>query len=143
MRPSLYEVYVHLVALAALAGGVVCVLGGLYAAIGVVVPDWLMRDHAWAYHQTNDRYWEWIGRGRETNAGWVGGPTRPPEDELTRRRLESLEVERGAVRRDGWVALVMYGAGLAISVVLFRVHWRLARAFRPPREPSAGAVPPA
>ena len=135
MRPSLYEVYVHLVSLAALGGAVVSVLGGLYAALGVALPDWVMRDHDWEYHQTNDRYWDIVGRRHESSAGWVERSVRPPDEELTRRRLESLEVERGSVRRDSGAALVMYGAGLGISVAMFAVHWRLARAFRPGHPP--------
>jgi hypothetical protein len=129
MRPSLYEVYVHLVSLAALAGGIICVLGGLYAGIGVVHPDAVMKDHEWEYHQANDRYWEWTDR-RHTDSGWAARAGRPSDEELTRRRLESLEIKRGSVRRESWVSLIMFGAGLLISLVMFTVHWRLGRTFR-------------
>jgi hypothetical protein len=133
MRPSLYEGYVFLVALASVAGALVCLFGGLHALIGVAQPDWLMRDYAWAYHQTNDRFWEHTGRRHDSDSVWSNQPARPPEDELTRRRLESFEIERATVRHDGWVALVMFGVGLGVSLVMFAVHWRLAWAFRPPR----------
>jgi hypothetical protein len=131
VRTSLYEGYIFLVTLASMAGALVCVFGGLYAAIGVGQPDWVMRDHAWALHQSNDRYWEFTGRRHEPDSSWSNKSARPPEDELTRRRLESLEVERGSVRRDSWAALVMFGAGLLVSLVMFAIHWRLARTFRP------------
>jgi len=130
------------VSLAALAGTIVCVLGGLYAVIEVATPDLTMKDYAWAYHQTNDRYWQMAGLRHDSNTGRAEPDARPPEDELTRRRLESFEVERGTVRREGWVALLMFATGLAISVAMFRVHWRLARAFRPPRSDPLPPVPP-
>jgi hypothetical protein len=137
MRPSLYEVYVLLVSLASLGGTIVSLFGGLYASIGVVHPDSVIRDHDWTYHQTNDRYWERTRPRIQTDVGWVEQATRPSEDELNRRRMESFEVERGSVRRDSWVALVMYGVGFAISLALFGVHWRLARPFRRNREQPA------
>ena len=134
MRPSLYEVYVLLVSLASLGGTIVSLLGGLYASIGLVHPDWVMRDHDWAYHQTNDRYWERTRPRIESEVGRPEKAARPSEDELNHRRMESFEVERGSVRRDSWVALVMYGVGLGISLTLFGVHWRLAGPFRSNRQ---------
>jgi hypothetical protein len=136
VRTSLCEGYVFLVTLVSMAGALVCVFGGLYAAIGVVCPDWLMRDPVWALHQSNDQFWDYKGRAYEASSGWLGRNARPPEEELTRRRLESYEVEKAAIRRDSWVMLVMYGVGVAISLVMFAGHWRLARTFRPPpRQP--------
>jgi hypothetical protein len=140
-RPtSLYECYVFLICLLALGGIIVCLLGGLYSAVGVLYPDGLMREHEWEWHQTNDRYWEWTGRRSASDSGWFGRSARPPEDELTRRRTESYEVARDGVRRDSWVMFVMYGVGLGVSLVMFAVHWRLAKAFRLPPERSVPAV---
>jgi hypothetical protein len=140
MRTSLYELYVFSICLISLAGTIVCLLGGLYAVLGIAEPDWLMRDHVWAQHQSNDLYWQRTGYRRESD-GWLAKTARPSEEELTRRRMESYEVERRSVRRECWLLLYMYGAGLAVSLVLFSVHWRLARAFRPGRVDAAAASP--
>ena len=139
-RPtSLYECYVFLICFLALGGMIVCLLGALYSAVGVVYPDGLLEEHKWLLHQSNDRFWEWTRPRSESEFGWLGRPARPPADELTRRRTESFEVARSGVRRDSWVMLVMFGVGLGLSLALFAIHWRLARAFR---LPPAGAPAP-
>jgi hypothetical protein len=141
MRTSLYELYVFTICFISLAGTIVCLLGGLYAALGIAEPDWLMDDRVWTLHQSNDRYWQGTGYRHESDSGWLAKTTRPSEEELTRRRMESFEVERRSVRRESWLLLYMYGAGLAVSLVLFAVHWRLMRAFRPARTDAAAASP--
>ena len=136
-RPtSLYECYVFLICFLGLGGMLVCLFGALYSALGVVNPDWLLRENEWVLHQTNDRYWEWTRPRSESSFSWFGRSARPPEDELTRRRTESFEVARGGVRRDSWLMFVMWAVGLGVSVALFAIHWRLAQAFRPqPTQP--------
>jgi hypothetical protein len=99
----------------------------------------MMNDYQWAYHQSNDRYWEYIvPRHRSTNDP-EEKPPRPSEDELTRRRTESFDVERRNVRRGSQMELVMYGAGLGISLAMFAVHWRLGRAYRLAPAPGTSA----
>ena len=118
MKKSILEIY----AMAACLFTIVCLVASLgvaaYAALGIAAPEFTMRSWTSQQHETNDSFW-----GEKEKA-------RPGETELTRKRLESLARASAAERRDNIQTLVKSLDVTFIALVVFALHWRMARRAR-------------
>lgn len=127
MRRSVLEIY----ALAVCFVTVVCLivsLGiGIYSIVEVANPAFTLDSHDFLRHQSNDAYW--------SNPPMIplddkGNRIRPPEQELTRQRLESYTRALRIEQRGGLQTLTKVFIVILIDLIVFGVHWRLGRRAR-------------
>lgn len=121
-RRSLLEMYALLACLLTL----VCFLVTMYyLGRGIVArqaPESTIGHWAYETHQTNDRYWDRVNLGSRR--------ARPPEEILTTERERSWQAELLFERRDGTRAVRLATAGAVVSLIIFWIHWLIARRAR-------------
>jgi hypothetical protein len=148
MRRLIYEIYTLGICLASLIGGVVALFGLLHGVLTWSDPELMLSKWTYQTHQNNERYWQDRmdrSRYRHSNDFRDEGndrPTRPPEEEITRARMTSLESELAGERRDGKLTTFYAGFGFLVSGVLFCVHWRLSRQARQAVDGNATRIAP-
>jgi hypothetical protein len=129
-----------LVCFAALLSTLICT-GTLIQGIYITKePDAFLLEYAVDVHQNNNRYWHMIG---VNSTGKHELFPKPPEDELTRKRVASMEVFRDEQRKEGKLIAILSGAGVLLSLVVCIVHFRLVRKLGrlAPAEPTAPQEP--
>ena len=100
----------------------------VYDVIEIAAPSFTLGQVAYERHASNDRYWEEQTRwGNPENK-----PSRPTEEELTKRREASLKIALASERRDGLQGFVRSLIVVAIDIIVFLPHWWLARRARIP-----------
>ncbi len=126
-----FERYLLVVSLLSFLGILSCLGVSIYGFVGVMDPDTFVSDYTLKEHESNIHYWLSVGqtfqgnRNRQTDLY-----PKPSEEELARRRAESLEDFREEERFDGWLTAIMGGAGLLSCLVVFLPHRRLGRELR-------------
>ncbi len=129
MKKAILEIYALAVCFAAITCFVIAAGVGLYALIGTLNPEFTLESWQYDRHQSNDAFWSsapppipFDGKGEKR--------VRPPEQELTRQRNESYQLVIRAERRDRMQTLVQVIIILLIDIVVFMIHWRIAKKAR-------------
>ncbi len=127
MKKSLLELY----ALAVCFAAVICFVSSsgiaLYSVVAIINPEFTISAFEYKQYQSNDTYWqqhkyEFATKGREIQ--------RPPEDELTKKRKEGYELAVIAEKRSGLQTLTKTLIVIMIDIVVFLIHWLIARRAR-------------
>lgn len=127
MKRTLLEVYALAVCFVTVGCFVIAFGIALYGAIGVAQPGFTLSGHTYEMHRTNDRFFNrQVFMPDEEKQQRV----RPPEAELTRQRQESLAAAIDGERRDSAQTTVKSMIVVLIDLLVFFVHWRIARSPR-------------
>ncbi len=129
MKKTILEIYALAVCFAAVVCFVIAAGVGLYALIGVVKPELTLPSWEYDRHRDNDIFWDLdkppqlpMAPGPEV----LKQPQRPPEEELTRRREQSLQHAIRAEQRNRLQTVLQTSIVLLLNMVIFAVHWRIA-----------------
>jgi hypothetical protein len=122
MKPKL-EIY----ALCVCFSAVVCLVlsSGIaaYAAVMAAAPSFTLDRWVYERHVSNDAFWE---RREKYSEDENKKPARPPAVDLTRQRLESLELAHAVERHSGLQLLVKSVIFILGGAIALWSHWRIA-----------------
>ncbi len=127
MKKSILEVYALAVCFATIVCFVVALGVAIYDIIQISSPEFTLSSYEYNRHQSNDVFWERYKYGYDNRDKEM---QRPPEEMLTKQRLESYHQVIKAERRDAFQSLTLSSIILVIDVIVFLVHWRVARRAR-------------
>lgn len=123
MKKNALEIYSLAVCFTSVMVFIVTVVITVYGVMGYVYPEFGVSAYAYKKHLTNDAFWE---KGYDCSSR-EDDMARPPEDVLTKRRIASYEGELAASKMNAFQSMIFWAVALLIDVVVFFVHWRLAR----------------
>lgn len=126
MKKSILEIYALAVCFATIVCFVVALGIALYDVIQIARPEFTLSSHVYNRHQSNDAFWNSSSQydSREKDK------KRPPEKELTNRRMESYQQALQSERRDAFQGITKATIVIFIDIVFFIIHWRIAKRAR-------------
>ncbi len=129
MKKAILEIYALAVCFAAIICFVIAAGVGLYALVGTLNPEFTLDSWQYDRHQNNDAFWSnapppFPFDGKEEKKA------RPSEQELTRQRNESFQLVIRAEQRNRMQTLIQVMIILFIDILVFIIHWRIARKAR-------------
>lgn len=118
MKKTILEVYALAVCFVTVVCAVVALGIGAYDLLEITNPEFTLSAHQYERHQTNEAFFtrECKDETREKS-----------EDEKTQQRLGSYERALKAESRDAVQSFVKVLIVLAIDILVFLIHWRIAR----------------
>jgi len=127
MKKSILEIYALAVCFAAIVCSAIALGVAIYNVIEINNPKFTISAQEYNRHQSNDSFWKGC-----SNVYGVGKKEekRPPEEELTKLRLESYQQALKSERRNAFQSLTKTIIIIIIDIVFFVVHWRIARRAR-------------
>jgi hypothetical protein len=127
LKKSLLELYALAVCFTTIVCFVVALGIAIYDIIRIVSPEFTLSSYEYDRHQNNDAFW----KGYKCGYDKLGKEMqRPPEEELTKQRLESYQVEVKSEQRSGYQGMTKSVIVLIIDILVFIVHWQIARRAR-------------
>lgn len=126
MKKSILEIYALAVCFATIVCFVIALGISIYDIVRIVNPEFTMSSYEYNRHQSNDAYWKSSDNcGNDDKKG-----PRPTDEELTKQRLASYQQSIKSELRDAFQSLTQTVIIFIIAVVVFLVHWRVARRAR-------------
>ncbi|OGW56248.1 MAG: hypothetical protein A2Y81_09315 [Nitrospirae bacterium RBG_13_43_8] len=127
MKKSLLEIYALAVSFATIVCLVISLGVAIYSIIEIINPEFTMNSYEYKRYQSNDAYWlsrvdDYRNKEKEM--------LRPSEDELTKQRTEGYRLAVISEKRDGYQGLTKTGIIILINILVFFIHWRIARRAR-------------
>jgi len=127
MKKSLLEIYALAVCFATIVCFVVSLGVAIYSIIEIINPEFTMNSYEYKRYQSNDAYWlsrveDYRNKEKEMQ--------RPSEDELTKQRTEGYRLAVIAEKRGGYQGITKTAIVILINIVVFFIHWRIARRSR-------------
>lgn len=124
MKKSLLEIYALAVCFATIVCFVVTLGILIYDLVQIANPEFTMNSHEYNRHQSNEAFWKnydcrYDSKEKEK--------PRPPEEELTKQRLESYKQAIKSEQRDAFQSLTQSVIIIVINTIFFLIHWRIAR----------------
>jgi len=133
MKKTILEVYAMAVCFFTAVCFVVTAAMGLYALLGMSKPEFTMSSMLYEDFQSNDAYFESY-RGyrmaRECSSDEKKDCIRPPEARLTQLRTDAYARAVATEGRNSTQMLVKCLIVMLVDVLMFAVHWVLARRSR-------------
>jgi hypothetical protein len=126
MKKSILEIYALAVCFATIVCFVVALGVALYDVIQIANPEFTLSSYEYNRHQSNDAFWNNCSQYDSKDKD----KKRPPEDELTKRRMEGYRQAVQSERRNAFQGITMASIIILIDIVFFVVHWRIARRAR-------------
>ncbi len=123
MKKSLLEIYALAVCFATIVCFVISLGIGIYDLVEITNPEFTLSSHKYNRHQTNDAFWKNCYSSDKER-------TRPPEDELTKKRENSFQRALKAEKRDAFQSLTQIVIILIVNALVFLIHWKIARRAR-------------
>lgn len=120
MKKSLLEIYALAVCFVTVVCFVIALGIGLYDLVQLSNPEFTLSSYEFERHQSNEAF----------TRNWPKDKELPSEEELTKRRKQSYSLALLSERRSALQSLVQVFIILVIDVVVFLVHWRLAKRAR-------------
>ena len=120
MKKSLLEIYALAVCFVTVVCFVIALGIGLYDLVELAYPEFSLSSYEYERHQSDEAFMR----------HWPKDKKRPLEGEVTKLREESFRTELRKEQRSAMQSLVQILIVLAIDVVVFFVHWRLAKRAR-------------
>ncbi len=143
MKKTVLEIYALAVCFVAAVCFIISTGFASYAVVGIVSPEFTMSSWVHSQHQTNDAFWNSTDIPRVPGGSDEKSKERPTEPELTQQREASYLRAIASERRDNFQTLVKSSIVTVIDVIVFLLHWLLARRERKSAaEPLAQADPP-
>ena len=121
MKKSLLEIYSLAVCFITIICFAVALGVGIYDVLEMTVPDFTLKSHAYEQHQTNEAF---TRRWKEERR------TKYTDDEITALRQESYDVSLSTERRDAFQSCIRVGIIVVIDLIIFLLHWMLAKRAR-------------
>lgn len=122
MKRSLLEIYALAVCFVTVVCFVVALGIGVYDLVEISKPEFTLSSHEFERHQSNEAF----------TRRWPKDKERPSDEEITKLRQESYQIELRKEQRSALQNLVQVSIILVIDVLFFLVHWRLAKRAREP-----------
>jgi hypothetical protein len=126
MKKTVLEIYALAVCFVTVVCFVIALGIAAYGVVGITSPDFTMSSWMYTQHQSNDAFWNSPGgsrgRGSEDKS-----KERPNEPELTKLREASYDRALASERRDSFQSVTKSSIVIFIDVVVFFLHWLLAR----------------
>lgn len=126
MKKSILEIYALAVCFATVVCFVIALGVSIYDAIRIANPEFTINSYEYNRHQSNDAYWKSAYRCSIDDKK----EQRPSDEELTKQRLASYQRVTKSELRYAFQSLAQNMIALVMAIVLFLVHWRLARRAR-------------
>jgi hypothetical protein len=120
MKRGLVEVYALAVCFVTLVCFVVALGIGIYDLIQIVNPPFTLDSYTYERHQSNEAF----------SKNWPKDKPSPQDEELTRLRKKSYQAALRAEKRGAVQSLTMVFIIILIDVVVFVIHWYLAKRAR-------------
>ncbi len=120
VKKSLLEIYALAVCFVTVVCFVIALGIGLYDLVELAYPEFSLSSYEYERHQSDEAFMR----------HWAKDKKRPAEGEVTKLREESFRTELRKEQRSAMQSLVQILIVLAIDVVVFFVHWRLAKRAR-------------
>ncbi|MEW6714784.1 MAG: hypothetical protein AB1306_06815 [Nitrospirota bacterium] len=127
MKKSILEVYALAVCFATIVCFVIALGVTVYALVCIVNPEFTLSSYEYNRHQSNDAFWDSYKDKYENKDKEL---QRPSEEDLTKQRTASYPQAIKSERRDGTQSLTIASIILVIDVVVFLIHWLIARRAR-------------
>lgn len=127
MKKSILEIYALAVCFATVVCFVVAAGIAIYNAIEIITPEFTLSAHEYNRHQSNDAFWKNCDNSYDNDKK---ENKRPPEEELTKRRLESYQQVIKSERRAAFQSLTKTAIVIILDIIFFVAHWRIARRAR-------------
>jgi len=127
LKKSILEVYALAVCFITIVCFVVSLGVAIYDIIQISNPEFTQNSYEYKRHQNNDEFWKgylstYDNKDKEMQ--------RPSEEELTKQRLESYRLSIKSEKRDAFQSLTTASIILIIDIIVFLVHWWIARRAR-------------
>ncbi|MBI5026886.1 MAG: hypothetical protein HZC12_09245 [Nitrospirae bacterium] len=126
MKKSILEVYALAVCFATIVCFVIAFGISIYDIVRIANPEFTMSSYEYNRHQSNDAFW----KGSDSCSSGNKKRQRPADEELTKQRLASYQQSIKSEQRDAFQSLTQSVIIFIIAVVVFLVHWRVARRAR-------------
>jgi hypothetical protein len=123
MKKTIVEIYALAVCFATVVCFVISLGIGIYDIVEITNPEFTLSSWEYKKHQSNDAFW--YDNCKDDNKG-----VRPQEEELTKTREESLQNALKAERRDAFQGIVSVLIIISINVLVFLIHWAIAKRSR-------------
>ncbi len=117
MKKSLLDVYALAVCFVTIVCFAVALGIGLYDLVELSNPEFTLSSHMFERHESNEAFVR----------HWSKDKKRPSEEEITKPREESYRIELRKEQRSALQSLVQVVIIMVIDVVVFFLHWRLAK----------------
>ena len=127
MKKTVLEIYALAVCFVTVVCFVIALGISAYGVVGIVNPDFTMSSWVYTQHQANDAFWNGPGAPRVPGSAEDKSKERPKEPELTKLREASYERAIASERRDNFQSVTKSSIVMLIDVVVFFLHWLLAR----------------
>jgi hypothetical protein len=121
---SKLEIYALAVCFAAVICLVISISIAGYSTITIINPELTIESYEFDKYQSNDNYWE---SKKSCYSRDQSKMTRPPEEELTKQRLEELSIKLKGERRNGLQSLIYSLIFVVVGAVTLLIHWRIAK----------------
>lgn len=126
MKKSILEIYALAVCFATIVCFVITLGISIYDIVRITNPEFTMSSYEYNRHQSNEAYWK-----SSNNCGNDDKKEqRPADEELTKQRLASYQQSIKSELRDAFQSLIQSVIILIIAVIVFFIHWRVARRSR-------------
>jgi hypothetical protein len=129
LKKSILEVYAMAVCFVCVLCFVVSAGLAMYGLVGMANPEFTMSSWTYGQHQTNDAFvagppeFPRIGEGEQRRE-------RPPEAELTQKRVDSFARAIASERRASAQTVVKTVIVMLIDLLVFLFHWYVGRRAR-------------
>jgi hypothetical protein len=127
MKRSSLELYALSVCFIIVICFVVATGVAIYNIVRVANPAFTLSSYEYKKYQNNDEFWKSYSCGYENKEKDI---QRPPEETLTKQRLESYPLAIASERRNASQTLTIASIIVMVNIVVFLVHWRIARRTR-------------
>ena len=117
MKRSLLEIYALAVCFVTLVCFTIALGIGLYDIIQIVNPGFTITAYEFKRHQSNEAF----------TKDWPKKKALPSDKEIGKRRLESYRLALQVEQRDGVQGLTKVVLVILIDIIIFLIHWRIAR----------------
>ncbi len=126
MKKSILEIYALAVCFATIVCFVITLGISIYDIVRIASPEFTMSSYEYNRHQSNDAYWKSSNNCSNDDKK----EQRPADEELTKQRLASYQQSIKSELRDAFQSLIQSVIILIIAVIVFLIHWRVARRSR-------------
>jgi hypothetical protein len=127
MKRSLLELYALSVCFIIVTCFVVATGVAIYNIVRVANPEFTLSSYEYKKYQNNDEFWKSYSCGYGSKEKDM---QRPPEETLTKQRLEGYPLAIASERRNASQTLTISSIIVMINVVVFLIHWHIARRTR-------------
>lgn len=126
MKKSILEIYALAVCFATIVCFVITLGISIYDIVRITKPEFTMSSYEYNRHQSNEAYWKSSNNCSNDDKK----EQRPADEELTKQRLASYQQSIKSELRDAFQSLIQSVIILIIAVIVFLIHWRVARRSR-------------